>query len=114
MLPLLSEHQGHVKLRLRSGGSGVSPDEVHVLEFASQEAFDGYLSDPRRVALAEEGDSAVARTEVYRMDQVTRARRAVPPKSLDRPWVDHIRSPGKGRLVLGRKAPCRRGGVRRR
>ena len=47
VLPLLARHGGELERRLRS------PDgttEVHVLAFASDAAYRGYLADPERAA----------------------------------------------------------------
>ncbi|GAA4359157.1 DUF1330 domain-containing protein [Angustibacter luteus] len=40
------------------------PLEVQVIELPDQPALDAYLADPRRVALTEQRDAAVARTQV--------------------------------------------------
>ncbi len=41
-----------------------------MLEFPSEEALEAYLADPRRAALADRRERAVARTEVLRVDVV--------------------------------------------
>jgi hypothetical protein len=43
---------------------------VHVIEFADQASFDAYMTDPRRVALAELRDRAIAQTQVLRVEVV--------------------------------------------
>ncbi|AEF40967.1 hypothetical protein [Hoyosella subflava] len=62
VLPLLTEHGGHLEQRLRS------PDglrEVHVLWFPSPEAFEEYRSDYRRTAHKHLLDDSGATTEVF-------------------------------------------------
>jgi hypothetical protein len=49
MLALMPEHGGVLERRLRSVDGAV---ETHLLAFSSAEAFEGYLSDPRRTAMA--------------------------------------------------------------
>lgn len=65
-LPLVKEHGGRLLLAFapedRAAGA---PDEIHVLEFPSRAAFEGYRSDPRVLALAEQRAAAIARSEVY-------------------------------------------------
>ena len=70
VLELLGAHGGRVLQRVRSDGLYGRPLEVHVLEFPSQAALDGYLGDERRTALASEREVAIARTEVLRVDLV--------------------------------------------
>ncbi|MBA3908241.1 MAG: hypothetical protein H0X35_16400 [Pseudonocardiales bacterium] len=47
VLPLLSRHAGRLDRRLRTA-DGLT--EVHLLSFASQAAYDGYVADPERQA----------------------------------------------------------------
>lgn len=70
VLSLITEHGGHVLQRLRRLNDE-GPDEVQVIEFPSEEALNGYMNDDRRLELAATRENAVARTEIYRMDQVT-------------------------------------------
>jgi hypothetical protein len=49
------------------GGPAGSPAEVQLLRFASDDALDGYMRDPRRTALAGQRDAAIARTDVLRV-----------------------------------------------
>ena len=46
VLPLLSRHDGVLERRLRTSDGTT---EVHVLSFASERAYCGYLGDPERV-----------------------------------------------------------------
>lgn len=65
VLALLPENGGEVTHRLRGTGADGSPDEVQVFRFASRAAVDSYLADPRRLALSDERDRVVARTELF-------------------------------------------------
>ena len=53
--------------RVRTDGTGDHPLEVQLIEFASDDAMDGYLADERRLALGSLRDRAVARTETMRV-----------------------------------------------
>ena len=64
VLALVSEHGGTVLQRARSDGAEDRPVEIQLFEWASQTAMDGYMSDPRRTALAADRDRAIARTEI--------------------------------------------------
>jgi uncharacterized protein (DUF1330 family) len=70
VLELLGDHGARVLQRVRSDGADGRPLEVHVLEFPSQAALDGYMGDERRTALASEREAAIARTEVLQVDLV--------------------------------------------
>lgn len=64
VLALVPEHCGKVLRRDRTDGSGGWPLEIQLFEWASQEAIDGYMVDPRRTELAAERAAAIARTEI--------------------------------------------------
>jgi uncharacterized protein (DUF1330 family) len=64
VLELVSEHGGRILQRARTDGSGDQPLEIQVFTFESQSALDGYMNDERRLALADERDRVVARTEL--------------------------------------------------
>ncbi|OBG96299.1 hypothetical protein A5697_22175 [Mycobacterium sp. E3251] len=64
VLALVPEHNGEVLRRDRTDGAGGRPLEIHLIEWASQAAMDGYMVDARRTALAAERDAAIARTEI--------------------------------------------------
>ncbi|MCA1005644.1 hypothetical protein LCL87_07940 [Rhodococcus hoagii] len=70
VLALIPEHRGRVLQRVRTDGSGDQPLEIQMFEFESQEALDGYLGDERRLALADERDRVVARTELMHVTPV--------------------------------------------
>jgi hypothetical protein len=64
VLALVGEHGGTVLQRARSDGAEDRPLEIQLFEWASQTGMDGYMSDPRRTALAPDRDRAIARTEI--------------------------------------------------
>lgn len=64
VLTLVNEHDGKIVHRARTGGADGRPLEIQLFEWASQEALDSYMSDPRRIALAADREHAVARTEI--------------------------------------------------
>jgi uncharacterized protein (DUF1330 family) len=71
VLALLADHSGQVIQRAQTtGGQGSDdqPAEVQILQFASDDALDRYMHDPRRAALAQERDAAIARTDVLRVN----------------------------------------------
>ncbi|MFI6560674.1 hypothetical protein [Streptomyces sp. NPDC050534] len=65
VLALLGDHDGRLVRRARADGADGRPDEIQLIEFASQAGYDGYMADARRTALAAERDAAVARTDLY-------------------------------------------------
>ncbi|WP_236792029.1 hypothetical protein [Amycolatopsis sp. GM8] len=68
VLPLLGEHSGRLVTRetvVRA--SDDEPLEVQVIELRDQAALDGYLSDPRRLALEEQRAAAITRTQILRL-----------------------------------------------
>ncbi len=68
VLPLVAGHGGRVRERARSDGTDGAPLEVHLIEFPSEAAFEAYLVDDRRAAMAAERDAAIARTQVLRVE----------------------------------------------
>ncbi|KDF02375.1 hypothetical protein Y900_026425 [Mycolicibacterium aromaticivorans JS19b1 = JCM 16368] len=64
VLELVGEHEGTVLHRTRTDGADGRPLEIQLCEWASQEAMDGYMTDPRRTALAADRELAIARTEI--------------------------------------------------
>ncbi|SEK21260.1 MULTISPECIES: hypothetical protein [Rhodococcus] len=67
VLELVTEHGGRVLQRARTDGTGDEPLEIQLFTFESQSALDGYMQDERRLALADERDRVVARTEMMRV-----------------------------------------------
>lgn len=64
VLALVDQHEGRVVHRARTDGADGRPLEIQLFEWASREAMDGYMADPRRVALAADRENAIARTDV--------------------------------------------------
>lgn len=64
VLTLLADHNARIIQRVRAAEAGEGPYEVHVLEFASQAALDGYLEDPRRIAKLAVRDRVIAKTTI--------------------------------------------------
>ncbi|RYJ07558.1 MAG: DUF1330 domain-containing protein [Actinomycetales bacterium] len=67
VLALVPEHGGTVLQRVLStdeDGSG-TPDEVQLFRFPDRAALDGFMADPRRLALAPQRDASVARTQLF-------------------------------------------------
>ncbi|MCF2573166.1 hypothetical protein [Brevibacterium sp. UCMA 11754] len=65
VLALLTEHGGEVVDRAKSDGKDGHPDEVQFYRFASPDALDSYLNEPRRQQQAAERDRVIARTELF-------------------------------------------------
>lgn len=67
-LALLPYHGGVALQRLWGTGEGPDdPTEVHLLRFPSEADLQAYLADPRRAALAERRNKAVARGRLIRL-----------------------------------------------
>lgn len=65
VLALVPAHGGEVIRRAVSDGSNGRPHEVQLFRFPNQTALDAYLADPARLALANDRDQAIARTELF-------------------------------------------------
>lgn len=76
VLRLVAEHGGRVLERgtILPGSQygGQPPTEVQFLEMPSEASLDAYINDPRRLAMAGERDAAIARTDVLRIQPVSR------------------------------------------
>jgi uncharacterized protein (DUF1330 family) len=70
VLSLVADHGGKVLQRARSDGADGHPLEIQLFEFPTTEAFDAYMADPRRTALASDRDHAIARTELINVQLV--------------------------------------------
>jgi hypothetical protein len=64
VLALVDEHNGKVLHRAWTDGVGGKPLEIQLFEWASTEAMESFMADPRRVALAADRERAIARTEI--------------------------------------------------
>ena len=71
VLAHLADHGARVVSRVRARDG--EPFEVQLLEFPSEDALAAFMDDPRRAALADERDRAIARAEVIRVSTVARA-----------------------------------------
>jgi uncharacterized protein (DUF1330 family) len=76
VLRLVADHGGRVLERGTvlpgSQHDGEPPAEVQFLEMPSEASLDAYVNDPRRLAMAGERDAAIARTDVFRIQPVSR------------------------------------------
>jgi uncharacterized protein (DUF1330 family) len=70
VLKLVPEHGGTVLNRARSSGADGQPLEIQLLEFPSASALSDYMTDSRRLALADDRDRAVASTEVINVELI--------------------------------------------
>lgn len=75
VLAMLIDHHGEVLARgVTAVGGGLEfdapdpPDEVQVLRIADRDALADFLADPRRAALADQRDRAIARTQLFAVD----------------------------------------------
>jgi hypothetical protein len=71
VLAMAADHQGRVLQRVRGGGADGQPLEIQLLEFASAQALDEFMADPRRQSLTAERDRVIARTEVIDVQVVS-------------------------------------------
>ncbi len=65
VLALLPEYGGTVDRRAIGDGRDGQPNEVQLYRIPDRAALDGYLADPRRLALTGERDRVIARTELF-------------------------------------------------
>jgi uncharacterized protein (DUF1330 family) len=70
VLDLVAGHGGRVLQRARSDGADGQPLEIQLLEFPSPAALNDYMTDGRRLALADDRDRAVARTDVINVELI--------------------------------------------
>ena len=71
VLAMAADHQGRVLQRVSGGGADGQPLESQLLEFASAQALDEFMADPRRQSLTAERDRVIARTEVIDVQVVS-------------------------------------------
>ncbi len=67
-LEIFRRHGGEVIAAYAPDGSIPSenrPDEVQILRMGDRAAFEAFMRDPERVALAAERESVIRKTEVY-------------------------------------------------
>lgn len=65
VLALFDDHGCTLLQRARTDGTDGAPTEIQLISVPSQAALDAYMADPRRTALADERDAAVARTDIH-------------------------------------------------
>src|SRR5258708_29439923 len=70
VLRRLAPHGARLLQRVRATDAPDGPFEAHIIEFPSELALDGYMSDPERLALSQLRDRAIARTELVRVEVV--------------------------------------------
>ena len=70
VLQLVHDYGGQVIFRGRAREQGDGPTEVHILAYPSQEAFDAYMHDERRVAMSAQREEAIAQTDVVYLKEV--------------------------------------------
>jgi hypothetical protein len=71
VLAMTADHQGRVLQRVRGSGADGQPLEVQLLEFASAQALDEFMTDPRRQSLTAERVRVIAKTEVIHVQVVS-------------------------------------------
>jgi len=55
---------------VRGAGADWQPLEIQLLEFPSAAALDDYMTDDRRLSMADERERAIARTQVIEVDLI--------------------------------------------
>lgn len=70
VLAFVPSHGGRMIQRARTNGSDGAPLEVQLVEFPSDEAFEGYMHDERRLRLGAARDFAIEKTQVFRVTLV--------------------------------------------
>jgi len=71
VLGMVPDHRGRVLQRARASGAGGQPLEIQLLEFASAQALEEFMTDPRRQSLSAERDRVISRTEVIDVQVVS-------------------------------------------
>lgn len=70
MLELLEPHGVELLQRARSSGHDGEPLEVQLYRFPSEESFNGFMGDERRVALEADRQKVIAKTQIMRVELV--------------------------------------------
>ena len=65
VLAFLPDHGAQLLERVRSDGADGRPLEVQLYRIPTPQSLDAYVNDPRRLALADERDRVIARTELF-------------------------------------------------
>ena len=67
VLALMPDHGGGIERRLRNVDGAI---ETHLLAFSSAEAFEAYLNDPRRTALAPAWQACRAKAQRWEVREI--------------------------------------------
>lgn len=67
VLPLLAQHKGTLERRLRNYDGTV---EMHILSFESEQDFEGYCYDPKRLEHTQIFDKSGAQTQLMHLTDV--------------------------------------------
>jgi antibiotic biosynthesis monooxygenase (ABM) superfamily enzyme len=70
VLRLLGDHDATLVSRVRAREISDHATEVHVIRFASEEALERYMTDPRRMAMSDRRDRLIESTLVQRVDLI--------------------------------------------
>ena len=67
VIPVMRDHGGRLlsAFRPRNREDSDCPDEIHLIEFPSEQAFEAYRSDPHVTALSGLRQSAISRATVF-------------------------------------------------
>ncbi len=68
VLQLLPEFDARLISRARTAGLDGEPLEIQLLEFPSEDALADYVADERRMAMSDQREAAISRTELMRVD----------------------------------------------
>ena len=71
-IPIMKMHGGRVLSAFRPEGHEHPeiPDEIHLIEFPSEEAFQSFRSDSQVARLAERRALAISKTVIYRSEEL--------------------------------------------
>src|SRR5690348_17307412 len=67
-LDVFRKHGGEVVVAyapIPAADGAETPDEIQVLRIADRKAFDAFMQDPARAAMAAERDAVIRKTEVF-------------------------------------------------
>ena len=72
VIPIMREHGGRVLSAFKPEGHEHPdcPDEIHLIEFPSDEAFQSYRDDPQITRLAEMRGISISKTSVYLSEEL--------------------------------------------
>ncbi len=71
ILPILREHGGKLIVAFNPMDTGAdAPDEIHVIQFPSEQKLQAYRDDARTLSLSAQRQTAIASTTVYASNQV--------------------------------------------